>query len=56
MKQIARYGWENRVKISNQWFTDCIKLLESNNIGWAWWTLKKLRETIVLMYVNKPPI
>ncbi len=26
---------------SNTWFTDCITLLESNKIGWAWWTLKK---------------
>lgn len=26
---------------SNAWFTDCISLLESNKIGWAWWTLKK---------------
>src|SRR6478672_4532474 len=27
---------------SNTWFTDAIQLLESNNIGWAWWPLKKL--------------
>lgn len=27
---------------SNVWFTDAISLLESNNIGWAWWPLKKL--------------
>lgn len=26
---------------SNTWFTDCITLLENNNIGWSWWTLKK---------------
>lgn len=26
---------------SNTWFTDAITLLESNNIGWAWWTWKK---------------
>jgi len=26
---------------SNSWFTDCISLLESNKIGWSWWTLKK---------------
>ncbi|MBI2430191.1 MAG: cellulase family glycosylhydrolase [Ignavibacteriales bacterium] len=26
---------------SNTWFTDCISLMESNKIGWAWWTLKK---------------
>lgn len=27
---------------SNTWYTDAISLLESNNIGWAWWPLKKL--------------
>ena len=27
---------------SNVWFTDAIKLLEDNNIGWAWWPMKKV--------------
>ncbi|MFD2245568.1 cellulase family glycosylhydrolase [Pontibacter ruber] len=27
---------------SNLWFRDAIALLERNNIGWAWWPLKKL--------------
>ncbi len=27
---------------SNVWFTEAIGLLERNNIGWAWWPLKKL--------------
>jgi len=27
---------------SNKWFTDCVKLMKSNNIGWAWWPLKKI--------------
>jgi len=27
---------------SNVWFADAIQLLEKNNIGWAWWPLKKL--------------
>jgi aryl-phospho-beta-D-glucosidase BglC (GH1 family) len=27
---------------SNSWFTDAISLLEKNNIGWAWWPLKKM--------------
>ncbi len=26
---------------SNTWFTDCITLMEANNIGWCWWTIKK---------------
>jgi hypothetical protein len=39
---------------SNQWFTDVIKLMESYNIGWAWWTLKKVEGNNSLMYVKKP--
>ena len=27
---------------SNVWFAQAVKLLEANNIGWAWWPLKKL--------------
>ncbi|MFN7117028.1 MAG: cellulase family glycosylhydrolase [Saprospiraceae bacterium] len=27
---------------SNVWFRDAIHLIENNNIGWAWWPLKKL--------------
>ena len=27
---------------SNVWFTDAIKLFEQNDIGWAWWPMKKV--------------
>lgn len=27
---------------SNVWFTDCIRLVESQDIGWAWWPMKKI--------------
>jgi hypothetical protein len=27
---------------SNTWFTDAIQLVESHNIGWCWWQLKKM--------------
>ncbi len=27
---------------SNTWFTDAITLFENNNIGWAWWTIRKI--------------
>jgi len=27
---------------SNTWFTEAIKLAESNDIGWCWWQLKKM--------------
>lgn len=26
---------------SNTWYTDAVKLFESNGMGWAWWPLKK---------------
>jgi hypothetical protein len=28
---------------SNQWFSDCIALMEQNMIGWSWWTHKKIQ-------------
>ncbi len=27
---------------SNVWYTEAIRLFEKNNIGWAWWPLKKI--------------
>ena len=27
---------------SNPWFSDCVQLLEENDIGWCWWTHKKI--------------
>ncbi len=30
---------------SNAWFYDCIQLLGKNNIGWNWWTHKKIGTT-----------
>jgi aryl-phospho-beta-D-glucosidase BglC (GH1 family) len=27
---------------SNVWFSEAIRLFEENNIGWAWWPLKKM--------------
>lgn len=31
---------------SNTWFTDAIRLLEKNNIGWSWWPLKKINSLV----------
>lgn len=33
---------------SNRWFTDCIELMEKNNIGWSWWPVKKAGNNNVL--------
>jgi endoglucanase len=34
---------------SNAWFAACVRLLEQNNIGWNWWTHKKV-ETLTSPY------
>jgi endoglucanase len=39
---------------SNVWFTQCIALLEKNNIGWAWWPLKKLGSNNPLEVTSNP--
>ncbi|HKM94007.1 MAG TPA: cellulase family glycosylhydrolase [Prolixibacteraceae bacterium] len=30
---------------SNTWFSNAIRLIESNNIGWAWWPYKKIESS-----------
>ncbi len=30
---------------SNPWFGTCVRLMEENNIGWCWWTHKKIQTT-----------
>lgn len=39
---------------SNVWFTEAIHLLESHNIGWAWWPLKKLGNNNPLQIPTNP--
>ncbi|SJZ97888.1 cellulase family glycosylhydrolase [Sediminibacterium ginsengisoli] len=39
---------------SNVWFTQAINLLETNNIGWAWWPLKKLGNNNPLEIKSNP--
>jgi len=39
---------------SNTWFTDAVLLLESHNIGWAWWPLKKLGNNNPLQIASNP--
>ncbi len=40
---------------SNAWFTDCVKLMESNGIGWAWWPHKKVESIAGPLSVIKNP-
>jgi hypothetical protein len=44
-------GGEN----SNVWFRDAISLLESNNIGWAFWPMKKIENIAGIASVTKTP-
>ncbi|MFA6542198.1 MAG: cellulase family glycosylhydrolase, partial [Bacteroidota bacterium] len=40
---------------SNTWFTDCIALMESNKIGWSWWTIKKFETAVGPLSVPNTP-
>ena len=40
---------------SNPWFTDAIRLAETNNIGWAWWPLKKINSVVNPFTIMKTP-
>ena len=37
----------------NVWFRDAIALLEKNNVGWAWWPLKKFQSISCPLSVNQ---
>lgn len=39
---------------SNVWFRDAIKLVETNNIGWSWWPMKKVESIAGPADVAKP--
>ena len=39
---------------TNEWFKDAVNLFESNNIGWAWWTIKKIGSQSGLMTIPEP--
>jgi endoglucanase len=38
----------------NEWYRSVVNLLETNNIGWAWWTIKKVGSESGIMNVTKP--
>jgi endoglucanase len=40
---------------SNSWFTDFVKLLDENSIGWTWWTIKKFNAISPLASVTVSP-
>jgi aryl-phospho-beta-D-glucosidase BglC (GH1 family) len=38
----------------NDWYRSAVELFEANNIGWAWWTIKKVESESGLMNVSMP--
>lgn len=38
---------------SNTWFRDCIKLMRTHNIGWAWWPMKKIESISGLLSITR---
>ena len=38
---------------SNVWFRDAIKLFEDNNMGWAWWPMKKVESIAGPLSITK---
>ena len=39
---------------TNEWFRAVINLLETKNLGWSWWTIKKIGSESSLMTISKP--
>ncbi len=39
---------------TNEWFRAAINLFETNNLGWSWWTIKKIGSESSLMTISKP--
>lgn len=39
---------------TNQWFKETVTLVENNDIGWAWWTIKKIGSESSLMTIKEP--
>ncbi|HTL59321.1 MAG TPA: ThuA domain-containing protein [Candidatus Limnocylindrales bacterium] len=38
----------------NQWFRECVSLVETNHIGWAWWPHKKVESTSCTLTIKRP--
>ena len=39
---------------NNQWFRECVALVEKNHIGWAWWPHKKLNSSSCILTITRP--
>jgi hypothetical protein len=39
---------------TNEWFRECVSLVEKHGIGWAWWPYKKINNPRCIMTVTPP--
>lgn len=39
---------------NNQWFRECVALVEKNHIGWAWWPHKKVGSDSCILTITRP--
>ena len=39
---------------NDQWFRDCVALVEKNHIGWAWWPHKKVNSGSCTLTIRRP--
>ena len=39
---------------NDQWFRDCVALVEKNHIGWAWWPHKKVSSGSCTLTIRRP--
>ena len=39
---------------NNQWFRECVALVETNHIGWAWWPYKKASSESSVLTIPRP--
>lgn len=39
---------------NNQWFRECVALVEKNHIGWSWWPHKKVTSTSCVLTIKCP--
>jgi len=39
---------------NNQWFRECVALMEKNHIGWSWWPHKKVNSASCILTITRP--
>jgi endoglucanase len=39
---------------TNEWFKAAVNLFETNNIGWSWWTIKKIGSESSILTISRP--